>query len=55
MVNKLLEGLQQWMGDHGYESVAEFRGAMNLSRCPDPAAFERANYQRMLQSWQITS
>jgi dihydroorotate dehydrogenase (fumarate) len=55
MATKLLEGLQQWMSDHGYESIEEFRGAMNHSRCPDPAAFERANYQRMLQSWQITS
>jgi hypothetical protein len=24
---------------------------MNLVRCPDPAAFERGNYMRVLQSW----
>jgi len=24
---------------------------MNMSRCPDPAAFERGNYMRILQSW----
>lgn len=49
----LLDGLQQWMTEHGYESIDEFRGAMNLGRCPDPAAFERANYQRILQSWRV--
>jgi dihydroorotate dehydrogenase (fumarate) len=49
----LLSGLQQWMEAHGYESVEEFRGAMNLKRCPDPAAFERANYQKILQSWRL--
>lgn len=34
-----------------YESVAQMRGSMNLDRCPDPSAFERANYARILQSW----
>ena len=49
----VLSDLKMWMADHGYKSVDEFRGAMNLKRCPDPAAFERANYQRILQSWRI--
>ncbi len=52
-LSTLLHGLQDWMSAHSYESIAEFRGAMNLLRCPDPAAFERANYQRILQSWRI--
>jgi dihydroorotate dehydrogenase (fumarate) len=52
-LSTLLDGLRHWMEEHGYGSIAEFRGAMNLSRCPDPAAFERANYQRILQSWRI--
>jgi dihydroorotate dehydrogenase (fumarate) len=49
----ILDGVRQWMRDHGYENIDEFRGAMNLGRCPDPAAFERANYQRILQSWRV--
>jgi dihydroorotate dehydrogenase (fumarate) len=53
MLSTLLNGLQHWMGEHGYNSVEEFRGAMNLRRCPDPAGFERANYVRSLQSWRI--
>jgi hypothetical protein len=24
---------------------------MNLSGCPDPEAFQRGNYMRMLQTW----
>ena len=52
-LSTILHGLQMWMDEHGYESVAEFRGVMNLRRCPDAAAFERANYQRILQSWRI--
>ena len=49
----LLAGLRHWMEEHGYISIEEVRGAMNLRRCPNPAAFERANYQRILQSWRI--
>jgi hypothetical protein len=27
------------------------RGALSLQKCPDPAAFERANYLKILQVW----
>ncbi|HWL17440.1 MAG TPA: dihydroorotate dehydrogenase-like protein [Opitutus sp.] len=53
IVTTLLQDLRRWMSERDYRSVAEFRGAMNLSRCPDPAALERANYVRILQSWRI--
>jgi dihydroorotate dehydrogenase (fumarate) len=42
---------EQWLIDHEYESLEQMRGSMNLSRCPDPAAYERANYVQILQSW----
>lgn len=41
----------EWMKEHEYDSLAQMRGSMSHSRCPDPAAFERANYMRVLQSW----
>jgi hypothetical protein len=41
------------MGEHDYTSVDQVRGAMNLRHCPDPATLERANYQRILQSWRV--
>jgi dihydroorotate dehydrogenase (fumarate) len=52
---RLLDGIRIWMGEHGYSSVDEFRGAMNLRRCPDPAAYERANYIRILQAWRVAA
>ena len=52
-LSTLLRGIADWMDAHGYENVDQFRGAMNLKRCPDASAFERANYQRILQSWRI--
>ncbi len=43
----------RWMEDHEYESVQQMLGSMSLLRCPDPAAFERANYTRILQTWRV--
>ena len=40
-----------WLEEHEYESLAQMRGSMNLLRCPNPAAHERANYMTILQSW----
>jgi dihydroorotate dehydrogenase (fumarate) len=47
----VLSGLTQWMEEHEYSSIQQMRGSMSLERCPDPAAFERANYMKVLQSW----
>jgi len=49
----LLTGLQAWMREHGYDSVDDLRGAMDLRRCPDAGGHERANYIQILQSWKI--
>ena len=44
-------GLVAWMRDHGFDRVEKFRGRLNLRRFHNPAAFERANYIRTLQTW----
>ncbi len=44
-------GLEQWMQEKEYESVSQMRGALSLQNCPDPSAFERANYLKVLQLW----
>ncbi len=45
------EQMVEWMREHEYESIRQMQGSMNLSRCPDRRAYERANYMKMLQSW----
>jgi dihydroorotate dehydrogenase (fumarate) len=47
----LRQGMVDWMEEHEWESLDEMRGNMNLTRCPDPAVYERANYMLMLQGW----
>jgi dihydroorotate dehydrogenase (fumarate) len=50
VLHTLRKGLEYWMRDHGFDSPGDFRGHLNLSRCSNPAAFERANYIRVLQN-----
>lgn len=46
------EGLVNWMEEHEYESVGQMKGSMSQLRCPDPSAFERAQYMRAVKSIQ---
>jgi dihydroorotate dehydrogenase (fumarate) len=43
--------LEHWMTEHEWSCLKEMRGNMSLLRCPDPAAYERANYMMILQGW----
>jgi dihydroorotate dehydrogenase (fumarate) len=43
--------MEHWLEEHEYESLEQMRGSMRLQSSPDPGAFERANYMRVLQSW----
>jgi dihydroorotate dehydrogenase (fumarate) len=44
--------LVRWMTDHEYVSIRQMQGSMSQLHVADPAAFERANYMKVLQSWQ---
>lgn len=44
--------LREWMEEHEYESVQQMKGSMSQQRCPDPGAFERAQYMRAVKGMQ---
>jgi len=50
-VGQVLNELVAWMNEHEYESVIQMIGAMSQKHCAEPAAFERANYMKMLDSY----
>lgn len=52
-VRQILLEMKEWADAHEYESVDLLRGCMNYMRCPNPEALERANYMRILKSWQV--
>jgi dihydroorotate dehydrogenase (fumarate) len=49
--SKLLTDVTAWMEAQGYASVGELRGSMSQRALPDAAAFVRANYIRILESF----
>ena len=50
--NTLVEGLKAWMEARKFSSVKQVRGSMSRAKVANPAAFERANYIRVLESYQ---
>ncbi|MFC1564012.1 dihydroorotate dehydrogenase-like protein [candidate division KSB1 bacterium] len=50
-ITKLLDGIKGWMLEHEYGSLSDMKGSLSLQKCPDPDAFERANYMKMLRSY----
>jgi dihydroorotate dehydrogenase (fumarate) len=40
-----------WMEANEYESVRQMQGSMSQIKCPDPTAFERAQYMRSIQTY----
>ncbi|HNY85404.1 MAG TPA: dihydroorotate dehydrogenase-like protein [Candidatus Hydrogenedentes bacterium] len=47
----MLEGMAKWMDENEYGSVAQMQGAMSQKNCAEPAAFERANYMKILTNY----
>lgn len=41
-----------WLEDNEYESVRQLQGSLSQLHCPDPSAYERAQYMRGIQSYQ---
>lgn len=50
-IREILEGLRQWMEVHEYESIVQMQGSMSQKNVSEPAAFERANYMKVLHSF----
>jgi dihydroorotate dehydrogenase (fumarate) len=48
----ILAELQEWMEVKEYESILQMRGSMSQQAVAKPAAFERANYMRVLSSYE---
>ena len=47
----IINGMKAWMEEKEYESVEQMKGSMSQKAVGEPAAFERANYMKTLQSY----
>jgi dihydroorotate dehydrogenase (fumarate) len=43
--------MHAWMNEKEYESVAQMKGSMSQKSVSEPAAFERANYMKALNTY----
>jgi dihydroorotate dehydrogenase (fumarate) len=51
-IKRTLEAIDFWLTEHEYESLRQMQGSMNMAKVPDAAKLTRANYMKMLDSWQ---
>ena len=51
VIPTILEDLEGWMKEREYESIQQMQGSMSQQNVKEPAAFERANYMKVLGSW----
>lgn len=50
-ITELLGELETWMVEHEYVSIRQMQGSMSQKSVAEPAAFERANYMKVLSSF----
>ena len=50
-IAEILDRMKQWMEENEYDSINTMKGSMSQKSVAEPAAFERANYMKMLQSF----
>lgn len=54
-IEEVLKAMVGWMTEHEYESVEQMIGSMSQQSCAEPAAFERANYMKVLDSYRAVT
>ncbi len=52
-LREVLLDLKEWMTEREYESIQQMKGSMSQKAVNDPAAFERANYMKALNQYQL--
>lgn len=52
-LTQVLAEVKTWLVEHEYESVAQLQGSLSQIYCGAPAAFERANYVRVVGSYEL--
>jgi len=50
-LDTIVTELLVWMGEHEYDSIRQMQGSMSRNAVPQPNAFERANYVKVLSSY----
>jgi dihydroorotate dehydrogenase (fumarate) len=50
-IAEVRDGMARWLEEHEYESLDQARGSFSQRTCPEPAAYERANYMKAVHRY----
>lgn len=50
-ITEILDDLGKWIDEHEYDSVSQLKGSISKQHAGDPAAYERANYLEVIDSY----
>ena len=52
-IGEVLTGLSEWMEEKEYVSIEQMKGSISLQHTSNPAAYQRANYMRILSEYRF--
>lgn len=52
-LEQILQDMAAWLNAHDYDSVEQLKGSVSQQHAPDPGAFERANYVKLLNCYDL--
>ena len=52
-ISKIVTDMESWMQEHEYESIVQMQGSMRQQSVAEPAMYERANYMKILHSFNV--
>ncbi len=52
-IAEVLRDLREWLQENGYDGVRQMQGSMSLRSVPNPQAFERTNYLKVISSYTL--
>ncbi len=53
VMRSMLSGVEGWMDKNLYQSIRQMQGSMSQEKVSNPAAFNRANYMKVLSSYAL--
>jgi dihydroorotate dehydrogenase (fumarate) len=50
-VGDIITCLEEWMEQHNYATIDDFRGKLNFSNVPDPTLYERVQFMKYFSNY----
>ncbi|HRU13893.1 MAG TPA: diguanylate cyclase, partial [Dysgonamonadaceae bacterium] len=50
-VGSIITCLEEWMEQHNYTTIDDFRGKLSFSNVPDPTLYERVQFMKYFSNY----